>query len=87
MRISQTARFKKDIDRQRKRGKDLMKLKVVIDILLAGDPLPPRHRDHSLAGNWSGWRDCHLEPDWLLIYKMLPDELVLGRTGSHSDLF
>ncbi len=87
MRISQTAQFKKDIKKQQKRAKDLQKLKLVIDMLVSSTPLPPKHRDHALGENWAGWRDCHLEPDWLLIYKLQPDELILGRTGTHSDLF
>ena len=87
MRITQTTQFKQDIKRQKKRGNNLQKLKDVIDILIRSEPLPPKNRDHALTGNWVGWRDCHLEPDWLLIYKVAPEELLLGRTGSHSDLF
>jgi mRNA interferase YafQ len=87
MKVSQTRQFKKDVLRQQKRGKDLEKLKEVIGLLAGSQPLPPKNRDHALAGNWAGWRDCHVEPDWLLIYKLAPDELTLGRTGSHSDLF
>ncbi len=87
MRIVQTTQFKKDIKKQRSRGKDLQKLKVVIDLLISEEPLPPKNRDHALTGDWVGWRDCHLEPDWLLIYKTGVDELLLGRTGTHSDLF
>jgi mRNA interferase YafQ len=87
MRIIQPSSFKKDVKKQKKRGKDLMKLKVVVDILVAGEVLPERCVDHSLSGNLSGWRDCHIEPDWILIYKVTPDALTLGRTGNHSDLF
>ena len=87
MRLSQTHQFKKDIKRQQKRGKDLRKIKAVIDLLLSGSPLPPKNRDHALGGNWIGHRDCHVEPDWILIYKILDDELRLQRTGTHSDLF
>ena len=87
MRLSQTNQFKKDIKRAQKRGKDLAKLKAVIDLLLAEQPLPPKNRDHQLGGNWRGHRDCHIEPDWILIYKILYDELRLERTGTHSDLF
>ncbi|MDB6135759.1 MAG: putative addiction module toxin, RelE/StbE family [Verrucomicrobiales bacterium] len=85
--VTQTSQFKKDIRSQLKRGKDLQKLKDIIDLLIVGNPLPPKNRDHPLTGNWSGWRDCHLEPDWLLIYKISPGELILARTGTHSDLF
>ncbi len=87
MRVTQTSQFKKDAKRQRKRGRDLGKIKRVVDLLLAGKPLPDRLADHVLMGNWGGWRDCHLEPDWLLIYKKTEEEIILGRTGSHSDLF
>lgn len=85
--IRQTSHFKKDVKLQTKRGRDLKKLKEVIELLVAGEPLPAKCRDHPLTGNWNGWRDCHLEPDWLLIYQISPEELVLGRTGTHSDLF
>jgi len=87
MRLSQTNQFKKDIKREQKRGKDLAKLKAVIGFLLAEKPLPPKNRDHQLRGNWAGHRDCHIEPDWILIYKILDDEIRLERTGTHSDLF
>lgn len=87
MRVVQPSSFRKDIKKQKKRGKDVDKLKVVVDLLIAGEDLPARHVDHALSGNWSGWRDCHIEPDWILIYKITPDTLTLGRTGSHADLF
>lgn len=87
MRVVQTTQFKKDIKKQRKRGSDLQKLKTVIDLLIASEPLPARNRDHALTGKWIGWRDYHLEPDWILIYKVTVDEILLGRTGNHSDLF
>jgi len=87
MRIVQPASFKKDIEGQKKRGKDLDKLKTLIELLVSGSDLPESYRDHTLSGNWIGWRDCHIEPDWILIYKLTPEALTLGRTGSHSDLF
>jgi mRNA interferase YafQ len=87
MRIVQPSSFRQDIKKQKKRSKDLSKLKVVVDLLIAGEDLPARFVDHALAGKWTGWRDCHIEPDWILIYKISPDTLTLGRTGSHSDLF
>ena len=87
MNLAQTKQFKKDVKRMRKRGKDLEKIKVLIDQLVAGEPLPPKNRDHKLGGNWIGRRDCHVEPDWILIYKLTEDELLLERTGTHSDLF
>jgi mRNA interferase YafQ len=87
MRVTQTTQFRKDLKMQQKRGKDLQKVKDLIALLLLDEPLPASNRDHALTGNWSGWRDCHLEPDWLLIYKRSSEELILGRTGTHSDLF
>ena len=70
-----------------KRGKDAEKLKLVIASLVDEEPLAERYRDHPLVGNYRGRRECHLEPDWLLIYKALVDEIIFERTGSHSDLF
>lgn len=70
-----------------RRGKDPEKLKETIRLLASEITLPPRFRDHALSGNWSGWRDCHIEPDWLLLYQVSEEQLLLGRTGSHSDLF
>jgi mRNA interferase YafQ len=87
MKITQTNQFKKDIKRQQKRGKNLQKLKDVIVLLVAKKLLPEKNRDHPLTGDWIGWRDCHVEPDWVLIYKISPEELLLGRTGTHADLF
>jgi mRNA interferase YafQ len=79
--------FKKDIKRLQKRGKDIDKLKDVIDKLLDQQELEVKYKDHALIGNWKGYRDCHIEPDWLLIYKITETHLFLVRTGSHSDLF
>lgn len=62
MNLAQTRQFKKDVKRMRKRGKDLEKIKAVIDLLIAGEPLPPKNRDHKPGGNWIGRRDCHIEP-------------------------
>jgi mRNA interferase YafQ len=87
MRISQGAQFKNDIKLQRKRGKDLRKLSKVIDLLLESDELPVCYKDHQLKGVWLHRKDCHIEPDWILIYRRTDDELRLERTGSHSDLF
>jgi len=87
MKLIQPSSFKKDVKRQKKRGRDLAKLKVVIELLVAGKDLPQQYLDHGLSGNWNGWRDCHIEPDWILIYKSSPDSITLGRTGTHSDLF
>ena len=80
-------RFKKDIKRLQKRGKNMGKLKTVIDKLLENQELEPKYKDHALTGNWNGYRDCHIEPDWILIYKTSETNLFLVRSGSHSDLF
>lgn len=85
--IRRTTQFKKDVRKVQRRGKNLDKLKKAITLLLSGNPLPPRLRDHELTGPWKGTRNLHLEPDWLLLYEMDGDELVLIRTGSHADLF
>jgi mRNA interferase YafQ len=84
-----TGRFKKDVKLMRKRGKDTAKLKAVMRLLADRKPLEPRYRDHPLAGDWRGHRDCHIEPDWVLIYTLLPAEnkIRFDRTGSHADLF
>lgn len=85
--IFQTRQFKKDLKRIKKRGKDLNKLKEVVSAIAKSEALEERHRDHALSGNWSGSRDCHIEPDWILIYRVDEEFLFLERTGSHSDLF
>ncbi len=85
--IFQTSQFKKDFKRIKKRGKDLSRLKEVVSAIANGEGLEERHRDHALSGNWSGSRDCYIEPDWILIYRVDEDYLFLERTGSHSDLF
>jgi mRNA interferase YafQ len=82
-----TSAFERDLRRVGRQGKDLDKLEVIVDLLQSGNPLPPRCRVHPLRGEWEGHWDCHLEPDWLLIYKLQPGELILIRTGTHSDLF
>ncbi len=87
MNIYYTTQFKRDYKRLKKQRKNLDQLKVVIDKLAAGEKLEPKYRDHGLSGNWKGHRDCHIEPDWILIYKSEVDELFLERTGSHSELF
>jgi len=83
----QSTRFVKDVRRMAKRGKDISKLEQVVRQLAQGQALAPRHRDHALGGNWGGARDCHIEPDWVLIYTGDPQSLRLERTGTHSDLF
>ena len=70
-----------------KRGKDMAELREAILLLIEEGPLPLRYKDHPLGGDWKHFRDCHIEPDWLLIYKIDGDNLRFVRTGSHSDLF
>ena len=85
--VSQTTQFVRDVKRMRKRGKDLGKLKKLAALLAEGSNLHPRYRDHPLTGSWRPARDCHIEPDWLLIYTADETSLRLERTGSHADLF
>lgn len=81
------AQFRRDVKLAQKRGKDMAKLREIILLLVERSPLPPPYRDHALGGDWKHYRDCHIEPDWLLIYKIEGDDLYLVRTGTHSDLF
>jgi mRNA interferase YafQ len=85
--VSQTRQFSRDLKRLRKRGKNLDKLQDVVKLLAEGAPLPENYRDHPLMGAWQPSRDCHIEPDWILIYTADGDSLRLERTGRHSDLF
>jgi mRNA interferase YafQ len=80
-------RFRRDVKLAQRRGRDMSKLRALILLLIDGNPLPPRYKDHPLSGGWEHHRDCHIEPDWLLIYKIDGDDLYLTRTGSHADLF
>lgn len=86
-RISQTTQFARDVKRMRKRGKDLTKLESIVTKLASGTSLEPIHKDHPLLGEWKPSRDCHIEPDWILIYTSDSESLRLERTGTHSDLF
>ncbi len=81
--------FKKDYKRIIKRGYNAALFENVVDILVRGEPLPKEYRDHELSGGWKGFRECHILPDWLLIYKIEKNilTLTLSRTGTHSDLF
>ena len=80
-------RFKQDVRRAKKRGKDMDKLKAVLSLLIEQKTLPASCNDHPLRGDWSGFRDLHIEPDRLLLYRVEGDELQLARTGTHADLF
>ena len=82
-----SSKFKRDARKTRKRGKDLSKLRHLLDLLIQQSPLADRYSDHPLRGPWKGYREVHIEPDWLLIYRVSGEELHLVRTGSHSDLF
>lgn len=79
--------FKKDLKKAKKRNKDLSKLEHIIDKLVASQSLEPKHRPHRLSGDWSACWECHIEPDWLLIWDENETSVTLIRTGSHSDLF
>ena len=87
--IQFTTQFKKDLKLAKKQNKDLDKLFSVIEVLARGETLPPQYRDHDLSGNYKGTRECHVEPDWLLIYEVQDNVLVLMlyRLGTHSELF
>lgn len=82
-----TRQFDKDIKRMRKRGKSLEKLKSIMRSLVEEKTLDALHRDHKLIGSWQGRRECHLESDWLLVYKIEEGRIIFERTGTHSDLF
>jgi mRNA interferase YafQ len=85
--IRRTGQFKRDVKRMQRQGKEVDKLKTVLETLVQGEPLPASYRDHVLVGQYRGTRECHIERDWLLIYELAATEIVLIRTGSHSDLF
>jgi mRNA interferase YafQ len=81
--------MKRDVKRMQKRGKDLSKLIAVLDLLASGEPMPEKYRDHLMKGEMRGYRECHVEPDWLLVYRIFEDMSILSAsgTGTHSDLF
>ena len=87
LRIVRKSRFRKDFKKLPSSGRDPGKLAAVIRTLQAQQPLPERNRDHALIGNYADYRECHVAPDWLLIYQTTETELILVRTGSHADLF
>ncbi|PRC93603.1 type II toxin-antitoxin system YafQ family toxin [Solimicrobium silvestre] len=84
---SYSGQFKRDVKLAEKRGKNMNKLRDVIQLLLDGQALPRDFKDHPLQGDWKPRRDLHIEPDWLLIYRIDGDEVRFDRTGTHSDLF
>lgn len=85
--VRQTAAFRRDIKRARKRGKDLSKLYTIVETLAAGGALDKKQVPHPLTGNWKPCWDCHIEPDWLLIYVVTDTTVELVRTGTHADVF
>jgi mRNA interferase YafQ len=87
LRFARTNQFDRDARRARRRGLNPDDLQRVINLLLREEELPPRHHDHRLGGKYRGFRECHVTPDWLLVYKISGGKLIAARTGSHSDLF
>ena len=85
--VRRTSQFKKDVERMKRRGKDLSRLKEVLGKIISGQQLEAKYRDHVLVGQYQGTRECHIESDWLLIYELAQNEVVLIRTGTHADLF
>jgi mRNA interferase YafQ len=85
--IVRSVQFKRDVKLLQKRGKDMSKLRELVLLLSEAAPLPPRYKDHPLSGKWKHHRDSHIEPDWLLLYKIDDNDLYLVRTGTHADLF
>ena len=84
-----TSRFRRDIRRAERQNKPIGKFKDIVRLLCAGKPLPKRNRDHNLTGSYDGHRECHISPDWLLIYRINEEKMAIEfvRLGSHSDLF
>jgi mRNA interferase YafQ len=87
LRVEKSSRFKKDIDLIKRQNKDIELLKAVLERLVNETPLEPKHRNHNLTGEYGGRQECHIKPDWLLIYQVYGDVLYLDRTGSHAELF
>lgn len=87
LRLTVTTLFKKHLKKCKKRGKDLSKIEKVIELLRKQEPIPSKYKDHKLTGSLEGSRDIHIEPDWILIYRISGDKLILEYTGTHSDLF
>jgi mRNA interferase YafQ len=87
LKIKYTSQFKKDYKKIQKQNKDINRLQIIIETLLLKQNLDEKYLDHPLSGDWKKYRECHIAPDWLLIYKIDDDYLILARTGSHADLF
>lgn len=88
-RVVSTPRFDKELEKAKKRGLKIENFDTVVVMLRNDEPLPPKYRDHPLSGKFKGYRECHINPDWLLVYRKYKDKLILllSRTGTHSDLF
>ena len=86
-RIAQRKQFRADLKREKRRGRDIEDLVAVVELLVDRGTLPPAYRPHRLSGAWSGVWECHIETDWLLIYTVSKEEVLLIRTGTHDDLF
>lgn len=89
LKIESTKKFQRDLRRMIKQGVDITILDEIVEKLAREEKLDAKHRDHAMKGNWAGYRECHITPDWLLVYRVINDELILtlARTGSHSYLF
>ena len=87
LKIKYTAKFRKEIKMCIRQGRSMPKFRRIILALCAGEPLLPHNKDHKLSGDYAGYRECHIEPDWWLIYKQSDEQLILYRTGTHADLF
>lgn len=87
MKLIYSSQFKKDYKKIKSQGKDTSELELLIEKLLHHEKLDIKYKDHKLAGRWKNFHDCHIEPDWVLIYRLTNEALFLERTGSHSDLF
>ncbi|MCI8614038.1 MAG: type II toxin-antitoxin system YafQ family toxin [Lachnospiraceae bacterium] len=87
LKLNLTSQFKRDLKLCKKRNYDINLLNTIIDTLRIPAALPPKNKDHVLRGNYVGRRECHISPDWLLIYRIDKDEIYLDRTGTHADLF
>jgi mRNA interferase YafQ len=86
-RVAQRKQFRNDVRRQKRRGKDIEELVAAVELLAEEGSLPAAYRPHKLSGEWRGVWECHIEPDWLLIYAVSDEEVLLIRTGTHADLF
>jgi len=85
--FSRSSQFKRDVKRMERRGKNLGKLRLLMDFLIEEKPFPAEYKDHALRGEFTGCRDSHIEPDWVLIYNLSSNHVRFERTGTHSDLF